>query len=279
MIELIHKNSRVKVHPWKGGSVSHWSHEGRDILYCDPNTFQSSAIKYKGGIPVMFPIFSTTCLNGENDISYDGKRISLPQHGFARISKLWRANQTSDNSIVMYLQTSDESFSEFPFAFEFEQHIKLEDNTLKIRQYVNNPGNDPLPFIAGIHPYFKVSDPINCEVNGIPYGTPYYLQLNTGERDYNATLKKNLTLGSSEINHHFRTTIPKVTLKDRATGHQVTIEKSKEYPCITVWSELNEPFICIEPNTGRRGALETRQDLIRLPAGEKWSGEITLTCS
>jgi galactose mutarotase-like enzyme len=279
MIELKHGNSKLILQPWRGGSISHWNINNREILYCDQKSYQEKNIKYKGGIPVMFPIFSTTCLNGDNKIRYDGKQIDLQQHGFARLSNLWRCNQVADNQINMYLQANTETLASFPFKFEFEQQLTIIENTLNITQKVFNPSKETLPFVSGIHPYFSISDPSNCEINGIPYGSPYYLQLNSGERDFNAKLNQSLPLGKSEINHHFKSSPSKVTLKDRKTGHQITLEKSPEYPCITVWSELNQPFICIEPNTGRRGAFETRENLIRLKPGESWSGKIKITAS
>jgi len=279
MIQLKHGNASLNLQPWRGGSISHWKINGRNILHCDQKSFSEKNIKYKGGIPTMFPIFSTTCLNGTNNIHYNGKQISLLQHGFARLSKLWRCNQVADNKINMYLQANTETLSIFPFQFEFEQQITILDNSLIITQKIFNPSNETLPFVTGLHPFFSISDPANCEINGIPYGTPYYLQLNSGERDFKAKLTQPLPLGKTETNHHFKSSISKVTLKDRKTGHQITLEKSSDYPCITVWSELNQPFICIEPTTGRRGAFETREDLIRLKPKSSWSGTIKVSAS
>jgi galactose mutarotase-like enzyme len=277
LIELINKTAKAIVHPWRGASMSHWEINGRNILYCDNTSFSKPEVKYNGGIPIMFPTFSTTCIDGSSSIHYNGKKIDLPQHGLARLSRNWRANQIEENKVILYLQSSEESLKSYPYDFEFELEYTLNENSLEIKQSIFNPSNETLPFVAGIHPYFAIDDLNSCEVNGIPYGTPYELVLNTGKKDFNAKLKDHFPFGKEETNHHFRYTGNSVTLKDRSKGYSIKLEKSPEYPCLSVWSEPDQPFICLEPNSGRRGAFENRNDLIRINKGEKWSGSICIS--
>lgn len=274
MITLRNGSDYATIFPWKGASVRDWVVGGESILYHNPESFAQPQVKYQGGIPIMFPIFSTTKLDGASSTFYDSKKINLEQHGLARLSKAWRANHIEENQVICFLQANEESLKLFPYKFEFKYTVTLEDRALRIEQEVINQGKDDMPFVAGIHPFFSVSDIKNMEVAGIPYGTPYYLQLNSGERDFNAKFKEKFPFGEREINHHFKFSGQKVRLYDRGNGRCLEIEKSKEYPCITVWSEPEHPFVCIEPVSGRRGALETREDLIRLKRGESWSGEI-----
>lgn len=274
MITLRKGADYATVFPWKGASVRDWVVDGNEVLYHNEESFAQPQVKYQGGIPVMFPIFSTAKLDGASSVYYDSKKITLEQHGLARLSQAWRANHINENQVVCYLQSNEETLKLFPYKFEFKYTVTLEDRCLKIEQEVINDDEGMMPFVAGIHPFFNVSHIKNIEVAGIPYGTPYYLQLNSGERDFNAKLNEAFPFGDQEINHHFRFSGQKVRLYDRGNGRCVEILKSKSYPCITVWSEPQNPFVCIEPVSGRRGALETREDLIRLEKGECWKGEI-----
>lgn len=273
MIKLQNKTSSLHLLPYRGGAVSNWKIKQKDILYLDPTTYHSSSIKFQGGIPVMFPIFSTLNLDGSDKLIYDGKKIKLAQHGLARLQSNWKANHNTENEVSLYLMSSEDTLSIFPFPFELEIQYRLGEQHLDIEQTVTNPGTSHLPFIAGFHPFFKVSHPKNCEISGIPYGTPYYLQLNSGERDFHAKYQSSLNLGHEEINHHFRGNFQQLRLRDRLNATDILITSSG-YPCTTVWSEPHRNFVCIEPNTGRRGAFETRKDLIRLAPKTSWKGKM-----
>jgi len=68
----------------------------------------------------------------------------------------------------------------------------------------------------------------------------------------------------------------KITLKDRLSTRRIGLHPSGAFPCLTVWSEPGQPFICLEPTSGRRGAFETHENLNVLPAGEEWIGQVEI---
>jgi len=274
MIHLKNGSAEYSINPFRGAATCHWSISGRDILYIDPNSYFQPQVKFKGGNPVMFPIFSTLNLDGSTETSFHGKEINLPQHGSARLSNSWRVNMTSDSSAILYLQHTDESLKDYPFKFNLEVHYQLREDSLELTQKVYNPGNETMAFVAGFHPYFKVSDPSQCEVSGLVPGTQCYDLPNAGPFNFNAHLPHSLPLGKREINHHMVTGARKITLKDRLTTKRISINPSAAYPCLTVWSEPGEPFVCIEPTSGRRGAFETRENLTHLAPGKSWEGKV-----
>ena len=116
----------------------------------------------------------------------------------------------------------------------------------------------------------------HCEVSGIPVGARHDVRLNSGEKELGAHHAGTLPLGRREVNHHFRPQRGQVRLRDRLTGRDILLEISPSYPCLTVWSLPGEPFVCVEPVSARRGAFETREDLVRLPPGETWKGWLRL---
>lgn len=274
MIELKTNKARLVVEAPRGGNIKSWSIDQKEIFYTDEKSWAGKTIKYKGGNPIMFPIFSTLCRDGGGELYYDGNKIELAQHGLARISPAWKALQETEDSLLLILHANEESLKYFPYQFEFKVHMKLLDNALHLKQEVFNAGDSTMPFCTGFHPYFAVSDPIHCELNGIPWGTPMHIQPNHDEHQYDTHYQNSLAFGKEEINHHFRILKDKVTLTDRLSGRRIQIIRDGNYPCITAWSEVGNPFVCIEPNTARRGAFENRQDLIRIAPGETWTGKV-----
>jgi galactose mutarotase-like enzyme len=276
MIELINEQARCEILPYRGAATGHWQINGKDILYVEPESFASSNMKFVGGNPVMFPIFSTLGLEGQSELHYNGQLIQLPQHGLARLSSEWRANQTKEHQVKLYLNDSEKTRSLFPFPFSLEQTYTLGANSLTLEQKVTNHGTSDLPFVIGFHPYFAVSDPKHCEMSGILPHRPCYFVSNHGPDNMDSHLPSTLPLGDEEVNHHFHQGHHTVTLKDRLVGRTITMERSPSYQCMTVWSEPHRPFVCIEPVTGRRGAMETREHLIRLAPNTSWSGSVRI---
>ena len=134
MIHLSAGKAKYTINTIRGASTCQWSIDGKDIFYIEPKSYAGKQIKFKGGCPVMFPIFSTLKSNGESSLYYNGKLIQLPQHGLARLSTCWRVNQESESSARLYLQTHKESLDDFPFAFELEvlyELLKIQSKSLK----------------------------------------------------------------------------------------------------------------------------------------------------
>lgn len=279
-VQLQSGPASVELLPSRGCNISNWRAFGRDIFYVDQSSLASPSIKYKGGNPIMFPIFSTLRLDGEGHLLYDGRHICLEQHGIARISPHWTPLSVDKSTARFQLKSCDSTRKIFPFDFELDLSVELQPDALVFEQKVFNPSTrDELPFSAGFHPYFKVSDPANCEISGIPVGTSYDMRLNSGETALGQHYCGRLPLGIQEINHHFVGPMRTLRLRDRLTGHDVTIRVSNDYRCLTVWSLPGEPFVCVEPNTGRRGALENRENLLHLQPGQSWKGQVRFELS
>ena len=276
MIHLEHQQSKLSIDPKRGANVASWSIEGQDIFYVDPDSYAQPNVKYTGGHPIMFPIFSTLGLQGSSQLRYDGKAIALSQHGLARLSKNWGHEQLGSHSVVLKLESSEETLSIFPWEFELNVTYTLHERQLTLSQSVHNTGGSTMPFVVGFHPYFAVSRASNCEVMGLVEGTPCQKISNHGPDDLNHHLPHRFNFARDEINHHFVSQARHTQLIDRLSGRRIAVRPDQHYPCLTVWSEPQKPFVCLEPVTGRRGAFETRENLIRLAPGETWSGTIEM---
>ena len=72
----------IRVVPERGGLLTGWQVDGREVVYLDLERFLTPGQSVRGGAPVLFPI----CGNLPDDSLplADGRTASLKQHGFAR---------------------------------------------------------------------------------------------------------------------------------------------------------------------------------------------------
>lgn len=277
MITLKNGTAKLSLLPFRGANICSWTRNGSEVLWVDRDSLKGPSLKFGGGNPVIFPIFSTLGIKGESSLSYDGQKIQLPQHGLARLCSHWRPNLSRDDQAILYLDSNSETEKCFPWPFQLRFVYTLGENSLTLEQEVINPGKSPLPFVVGFHPYFKVSDPSNCEFIGHFPGRPCIHIDKKGENNYQARLPHRFSFGKNEIDHHFTDHHSSVRLKDRVLGRTIQLDTSPEYRAMTVYSVPGKPFVCVEPVTGRRGAFDTRENLIRLAPGQMWRGRVHIS--
>ena len=114
----------------------------------------------------MFPVFGKS----KNHVT-----STLPQHGFARVSK-WRClkkiegDESTSSSIQLGLSHNDLS-SEFamqwPYQFELVYTIKVEPTQLSTRLLVRNLGKESFDYNVLLHTYFSVGDIDAVSVEGL----------------------------------------------------------------------------------------------------------------
>jgi glucose-6-phosphate 1-epimerase len=132
-----------------GAQVISWVDSGHDEqLFLSSLTDVKPGSAIRGGIPVIFPQFSTFG--------------SLPKHGFAR---------TSDWSLVrpgtFRLTDSTASRAVWPHPFVVEVTVTVGARTLDVHLRVRNPGRDPFEFTAALHTYLRVNDVHRVVVRGL----------------------------------------------------------------------------------------------------------------
>ena len=117
--EFVHPSSgdRLRVVPERGGLVTEWLCNGREMLYLDQERFADPAKSIRGGIPVLFPI----CGNLPNDcLPLASGDFTLKQHGFAR-DLPWQIALLADQSGVMLsLEDSADTRKAYPFGFRIQ---------------------------------------------------------------------------------------------------------------------------------------------------------------
>ena len=267
--EFVHPGSgdRLRVVPERGGLVTEWLCNGREMLYLDHERFADPAKSIRGGIPVLFPI----CGNLPNDrlplVSGD---FTLKQHGFAR-DLPWQIALLGDQSGVMLsLEDCADTRKAYPFGFRLQMEIRPLSAALEITTTISNTSaseSEPMPFSFGLHPYFNVSDLARTAVEGLPGRCFNHLEMAEAET---AQQLNRLDQGVDFLTH----AAGPVTLVDEQAGTRLQLQHHEPMDLTVVWTDPPRAMVCLEPWTGPRQALISGDRRLELGVGES----TTLSC-
>lgn len=251
--------SRLTVVPERGGMITQWQAAGQEILYLDQARFANPSLSVRGGIPILFPICGN--LPG-NTYSHQGQTFELKQHGFAR-DLPWQVQAATEDSLTLTLQSNQHTLAVYPFPFQLMFTYRLLDNTLEIQQSFINRGSEPMPFTAGLHPYFLTPDKTQLTFD-IPAAAGWDQRTQepiefTGSFDFN----------QDEIDWAFRPlSAQQATLSDTSRNLKITLTWDSFYSLLVFWTVRGKDYCCLEPWSGPRNALNTQDCLTHLAPGE-----------
>jgi len=265
--------SRLEVVPERGGIITRWQVQGRDLLYLDAERFSNPELSIRGGIPILFPI----CGNlPENTYTHNGQTYTLKQHGFAR-DMLWQVvdQATQDAAaITLVLASNDRTRAVYPFDFQLQFTYRLRDRSLELYQTYTNRSSEPMPFSTGLHPYFAVSDKTQLQFD-IP-ATQYQDHISRTMQSFSG----NFDFELDEIDVAFRDVSRQfATVKDVSHNTQLTIDYDLVYSTLVFWTIKGKDYYCLEPWTAPRNALNTGENLITLEPGASLNTLVGLTVS
>ena len=108
---------------------------------------------WSGHAPILFPIIGRV---KEGKYSWHGKMysISIP-HGFAK-ELPFELETREAGRLSFLLKSSEETKKQYPFDFQFRVEYVLDGASLDFRFRVDNTGTQPMPFVWGAHPGFRV---------------------------------------------------------------------------------------------------------------------------
>ncbi|WP_170953647.1 galactose mutarotase [Synechococcus sp. UW179A] len=261
------RGDRLRVVPERGGLVTEWSCNGREMLYFDQERFADPAKSIRGGIPVLFPI----CGNLPNDcLPLASGDFTLKQHGFAR-DLPWQIALLGDQSGVMLtLSDGAETRKVYPFGFRIQMEIRPLSDALDIIITISNTSeseSEPMPFSFGLHPYFNVSDPSRTAVEGLPGRCFNHLEMAEAQT---ANQLNRLAQGVDFLTH----AAGPVTLVDEQAGTRLQLRHQEPMDLTVVWTDPPRAMVCLEPWTGPRQALISGDRRLELGVGES----TTLSC-
>ncbi len=237
------------------------------------------------GNPLLFPLVSYNVVGGrEHFYEWQGVTYPLPQHGFARRMP-WQVISQTAVSITMELVDTEVTRSVYPFQFSHRVNYRLEQGRLWFEQRIENRSPDPMPFGAGIHPYFNVplsssSQRDDCFVR-IPAAQCAQPAAQMASFMYRDCPPQDLPVSQDVADTILLSNLERqeIALVNPQAGVQVILnwEDSPRYRYVALWSKSpKEPFYCIEPWTSLPNAFSRPQDhdLVLLAPNEVFEAQL-----
>ncbi len=252
------KQARLEVVPERGGIVTRWTIQEQEILYLDQERFQDPSLSVRGGIPILFPI----CGNlPNNHYTHNQQTYTLQQHGFAR-ELPWQVidQQTESNaSLTLRLNSTAATKALYPFDFQVDFTYQLQGNTLTIQQRYTNLSTERMPFSTGLHPYFWVKDKsqLSFEIPASLFQDQKTLAVHPFEDNFDFT-QPEIDAAFKSVKHH------SASFTDSQRRFTLTLQYSDEYSTLVFWTLADKDYICLEPWTAPRNALNTGEKLLYL---------------
>lgn len=240
-----------------------------ELLWAE-EAFSSGGGRASGsGIPLLFPfpgrIRGATFAFGGRDYQLeagDGRGNAI--HGFV-LDRPWQVvESTGQRAVAEFLASRDDAtiLERWPSDFRLTVSYELSGTTLASRILVENPGDRPLPWGFGTHPYFRV--PLggpragDCRVQ-VPARSVLELVdlLPTGERrpaEGRFDLAHGQPFGETQLDDVFTELVPQgdqvvTQLVDPASGRRLEMTFGREFQASVVYNPPHRQAICIEPYT------------------------------
>jgi glucose-6-phosphate 1-epimerase len=249
-----------------GAHVTSWrpAPDGEERLYLSGTSEFGAGKAIRGGIPVIFPQFST-----------EGP---LPRHGFARTTE-WAVGGVGRASNGMaeadfVLRDSEETCAIWEASFLATVSVRVVGARLAVTLAVENVGETPFAFTAALHTYLRVSDTNDVQIVGLE-GTRYRVP---GSRDLIRDEGESVVVGEY-LERVYASAPPRIELQD---GKQTLSIISEGFPDAVLWNPGRERASSvpdIEPGSERRFVcIEAAavQSQIELLPRRRWSGTQTL---
>jgi len=222
--------------------------------------------------PNLFPIIGAM---KDDSYFYNGKKYSMPKHGFARHNEDFEVISNSNSEVTFQLKSNDELRAIYPFEFEFLITYELKDNELLIHHTVKNTDSKTIYFSLGGHPAFT------CPLFKDESYTDYFLEFEKEEtsRSYLLNMATGLVSDKTKpvfdnpntINLHgdlfnedaliFKDLKSRqVALKHNQRGEILNV-KFEGFPFLGIWAKPNAPYVCIEPWIGIADSESTNQQI------------------
>ncbi len=254
--------SRLEIVPERGGMITRWKIQGQDLLYLDEERFDNPSLSVRGGIPILFPI----CGNlPANIYTHRDRQYTLKQHGFAR-DLPWKVSEQATKtsaSLTLVLDSNTQTRSLYPFDFQLTFTYQLQGNRLGIYQRYSNHSPEKMPFSAGFHPYFWIKDK-----NQLEFDIPATQYQNQQTKDI-FPFRNKFDWTQPEIDVAFKSlSRHSSSFTDKQRRLSVNVSYSDVYSTLVFWTVQGKEYVCLEPWTAPRNALNTGENLTYLEPGD-----------
>lgn len=244
--------------------------------------------------PVLFPVVGSVW---EGRYRFEGKEYEMNQHGFARDMEFSVVRQT-ETEVLFSLDYTEDTLKRYPYRFRLQIGYILTGSSLSVTwQVINLETERTMHFQIGAHPafYWDNTDGKNrgsfvFDGDETLHGTLLHSKgciMPNGDT-FEATAPggvypmKNDTLYAIDtlvLEHH---QVHSVQLRD--TNDSPIVRVRYDAPVVGIWTptDLDAPFVCIEPWYGRcdrafnEGEFENNDWVNHIAAGRKFHASYTI---
>ena len=224
---------------------------------------------WTGRSPVLFPMVGRS---PNDQVSIEGQRYWMNQHGFARRSEFTLVDSGPD-FCRFELVASEASKGMYPFDFALTLEHRVDGRAVVVTAEVSNRDRRPMPYGIGFHPAFRWPLP-GCE------GLEHTVTLDNGGAPVLVRLSGGLVAPfahPSPFKAGVLTLSPELFAADAmlfpegagagltyAAGDRAIRFSWDNLPNLAIWSKPGAPFVCLEPwhgtaaEVGENDALDER---------------------
>ena len=259
----------------------------RERLFRHDFFWQPKSEKTRGGWPFLFPANGRLERDGEPGVwLHRGRRLSMFSHGFS-LRVPWEALETGGaDELTLRLTDSPFTRERYPFAFEIRLRYRIAPGRLTCDQWYYNPGDEPLPYTAGFHPYF-LTPPAGAgkEAVTLELESRRTWRYNPRQSDIIGTappLTFPRSVSDPEINESLNEVDPGHAPRlrsgpDDALAIAVSGRRDpRMFPFVQLYTIPEKPFFCIEPWMSPPNALNALSGMRWLEPGGAELAVLTL---
>lgn len=247
-----------------------------ELFWADPDFLTGPTRPAGSGIPILFP-FPGRVRGGK--FHYKGQQYEIPAgdgrgnaiHGLV-LDRPWEVTSQEAASVTARFHAAEhapEVLAMWPADFEISCRYEVRPHVLHCQLKISNPGQKPLPYGLGTHPYFRVrltkaGDAAACKVTVpaaefweltdlIPTGMKLQVDpprdLAAGKPFAETNLDDVLTSLSAEAD------MVRTSIRDDAAGRTLWYEFPNWFRECVVYNPPHREAICIEPYSCVPGAI------------------------
>lgn len=238
--------------------------------------WQGDETVWYGQSPILFPIVGRLI---EDSYYLDGKKYTMPKHGFARKIPWTLLNKEEDNMSFILSETED-TLKIYPYEFDLIVTYTLIENKLRVNHCVVNKNETDMYFSLGAHPGFncEIGDKLvfdECEtIDTEKIDLEFSLRLpetfNVLSNEKEITITENIFDEDALILHGIKSKY--ITLMHKDGKNTVKFDMGNS-PYLGIWAKPNAPYVCIEPWFGVNDSFEKKDDISKKDAINKLPAE------
>lgn len=232
--------------------------------------------------PVLFPIVGTL---KNNSYEYNGKKYSLPRHGFAR-DMVFALIENNSSSATFSLTSNEITKQVFPFEFEFKINYHIESSILKISYEVINKSENILPFSLGAHPAFALPD--SFESYSLKFEKEESLLSNQLEDDLLSEITHEIPMTNQTVDLRYSLFEKDALIFKKIESKKITLQNKtrailtlhfEDFSSLGIWTKIGAPFICLEPWLGysdlvtHNGAILEKEGILKLESNTTFQSQ------